>query len=401
MAWARSPRCTWRCGSPGSGSPSTPIASTPTTSSSGSPSSPPRSPSQAARPAHRPRRRRSPSPFAACFLIGRIILLLLLARAWRHVPDARPTITVYLASTAISAALWAVSMATGARCACCSGSRRLSADAAGPILATRRQDGAPLHIEHLPERFGLLVILVLGEAVGGAATGVHDARWTAPSVAVGIAGFVIAAALWWNYFDVTADHSEQELHDAEDTRTRSRQPQGRRSGRPWCAHRRTARPVRVRAPAAHRGHRHRRGRGRGPRVAPRRAVALRRRLDPGVRAGALPRRYRIDPRRNPPRVASDLAVAHSWRYRSSWWRRSPATRSRCCWSAGWPQSPPSSPPSAPPADGADDEAPHPRECRGRRAAQLPALASEFRLDLSRMVGVRPHPVPGRGGVETR
>ena len=59
-----------------------------------------------------------------------------------------------------------------------------------------------------PSDSACCVILVLGEAVGGAATGVHDAGWTAPSVAVGVAGFVIAAGLWWNYFDVTADHSE-------------------------------------------------------------------------------------------------------------------------------------------------------------------------------------------------
>jgi low temperature requirement protein LtrA len=157
------------------------------------------------------------TPFAACFLLGRIILLLLLARAWRHVHDARPTITVYLGSTGVSAALWAVSMGTTGTVRLLIWVAAVAADAAGPALATRREDRAPLHMEHLPERFGLLVILVLGEAVGGAATGVHDARWATPSIAIGITGFVIAAALWWNYFDITAEHSEQELHEAEDT----------------------------------------------------------------------------------------------------------------------------------------------------------------------------------------
>jgi len=36
------------------------------------------------------------TPFALCFLTGRVILLLLHLRAWRHVPEARPTIGVYL-----------------------------------------------------------------------------------------------------------------------------------------------------------------------------------------------------------------------------------------------------------------------------------------------------------------
>ena len=34
--------------------------------------------------------------------------------------------------------------------------------------------------------------------------------------AVGIMGFVVAAALWWNYFDVTAGHSEEELQESDE-----------------------------------------------------------------------------------------------------------------------------------------------------------------------------------------
>jgi low temperature requirement protein LtrA len=56
------------------------------------------------------------------------------------------------------------------------------------VLATRRKERAPLHMEHLPERFALLVILSLGKAVAGAATGVYDAKWADPSIAVGVSG---------------------------------------------------------------------------------------------------------------------------------------------------------------------------------------------------------------------
>lgn len=154
--------------------------------------------------------------FAVCFLAGRVVLLLLLARAWWHVVDARPTIGVYLGSTGASAVLWAVSVGVAGNARWLLWAAAVAVDAAGPVVATWREDRVPLHMEHLPERFGLLVILVLGEAVGGAATGVHDAKWVAPSVSVGVAGFVIAAALWWNYFDVTADHSEEELRNVED-----------------------------------------------------------------------------------------------------------------------------------------------------------------------------------------
>ena len=157
------------------------------------------------------------TPFVLSFLLGRVVLLLLLLRAWRHVPEARSTISVYLGSTAVSTVLWAASLPVGGSARWWFWAAAVAVDAAGPVIATWRKDSAPLHMEHLPERFGLFIILVLGEAVGGAATGVHDATWAGTAVAVGVVGFVIAAALWWNYFDVTASHSEEELQGEDDS----------------------------------------------------------------------------------------------------------------------------------------------------------------------------------------
>jgi low temperature requirement protein LtrA len=161
--------------------------------------------------------------FAASFLVGRVVLLLLHARAWRHVAEARSTVSIYLGATAVSTVLWAVSLGVEGNARFALWAAAVAVDALGPLVATWRGDRAPLHMEHLPERFGLFVILVLGEAVGGAATGVHDAKWAGASVAVGVAGFVIAAALWWNYFDVTASGSEEELQEGDD---RDDEPEG-------------------------------------------------------------------------------------------------------------------------------------------------------------------------------
>jgi low temperature requirement protein LtrA len=145
-----------------------------------------------------------------------VVLLVLHLRAWRHVEEARPTVAVYLGAAALTATLWAVSLAVGGAARWALWGVAIAVDVAGPIVATWRGDKTPLHMEHLPERFSLFVILVLGEAVGGAATGVHDAKWAGTPVAVGILGFVVAAALWWNYFDITANDSEQELHEHDD-----------------------------------------------------------------------------------------------------------------------------------------------------------------------------------------
>jgi low temperature requirement protein LtrA len=155
-------------------------------------------------------------PFAASFLAGRVLLFLLYVRAWRHVQDARPTIAVYLVCISISASLWMASLAASGPARYVCWGLAVLVDALGPLLATLRSDKLPLHIEHLPERFGLFVILVLGEAVGGTARGVHDAEWATASVLTALGGFVVAAAMWWIYFDVAAGASARRLEEADE-----------------------------------------------------------------------------------------------------------------------------------------------------------------------------------------
>jgi low temperature requirement protein LtrA len=154
-------------------------------------------------------------PFAACYLGNRLVLLALYVRAWRHVREARPTIAVYLIIVGVSAALWALSLVVPDPIRYVVWAIAVLVSAAGPVLATLRSDTAPLHVEHLPERFALLVILVLGEAVGGAARGVHDASWAPIAIAVGGLAFAIAAGMWWIYFDITTAISAPKLREVE------------------------------------------------------------------------------------------------------------------------------------------------------------------------------------------
>src|SRR5205823_866916 len=57
-----------------------------------------------------------------------------------------------------------------------------------------------VHPAHIPERFGLLVIIVLGEAVIAVVLGTATESWTAASSAAAFGGFVAAASIWWLYF---------------------------------------------------------------------------------------------------------------------------------------------------------------------------------------------------------
>jgi low temperature requirement protein LtrA len=153
--------------------------------------------------------------FAACYLLLRLVLVALYLRAWVHVRDERAAVTVYLAATAGTALLWVVSLMVPTPARYLLWAVAAVIDVAGPLAATALRRSLPLHMEHLPERFGLLVILVLGEMVGAVVVGIHDEHWAARPVALAAVAFVVAGALWWGYFDVGRDVSARRLQEAE------------------------------------------------------------------------------------------------------------------------------------------------------------------------------------------
>jgi len=57
------------------------------------------------------------------------------------------------------------------------------------------------HPEHLPERFGLFTIIVLGEAIVAVVDGVAEQQWEVKSAIAAVFGFAIAFSLWWMYFE--------------------------------------------------------------------------------------------------------------------------------------------------------------------------------------------------------
>jgi low temperature requirement protein LtrA len=77
----------------------------------------------------------------------------------------------------------------------------MAIELAMPIIGSRSLARTPVHPSHLPERFGLLTLIVLGEAIVSVAVGTEnlDLSQTLPLLAA-IGGFAIAACLWWLYF---------------------------------------------------------------------------------------------------------------------------------------------------------------------------------------------------------
>ncbi|MDP9792872.1 low temperature requirement protein LtrA [Catenuloplanes nepalensis] len=158
--------------------------------------------------------------FAIGYVIIRVALVAGYARAWRHVPAARPTARLYLIGHSLGALTWLVSLAVPEPGRYWLWGAGVLLDLVWPTAAARLKDAVPLHMEHLPERFGLFVILVLGESVAAVVTGLHDGAWKPAVVVTATAAFVVAAALWWIYFDLSGGAAKRRLAEEGDEVTK-------------------------------------------------------------------------------------------------------------------------------------------------------------------------------------
>ena len=79
---------------------------------------------------------------------------------------------------------------------------------AGPVYAETRTVGTPWHPHHIAERYGLMVIIALGEGMIGtmasmtAIVGPDGPGWSVDFVLVGLAGVALVFGMWWTYFTV-------------------------------------------------------------------------------------------------------------------------------------------------------------------------------------------------------
>jgi low temperature requirement protein LtrA len=151
--------------------------------------------------------------FVGCQLLLRATLVLQYRRAYRHVAGARPIARLYLVGAGVGALLWAVSLVVPRPVGFGLWAAAVLVEALVPLLATRHSTDVPLHVEHLPERFALFVILVLGESVAGIAHGLYDAAWAPSAIPVAVLSFVLAAALWWSYFDLAGARAKRLLNE--------------------------------------------------------------------------------------------------------------------------------------------------------------------------------------------
>ncbi|MEE9301851.1 MAG: low temperature requirement protein A [Alphaproteobacteria bacterium] len=138
--------------------------------------------------------------FALSYAAIRILLLASYVNSHRQIREVRPVTTVYLIGFGIGASLWLISAATPEPIRFVLWAAGILIDLATPWVGRRVLAAAPVHVEHLPERFGLFTIIVLGESVLAVVTAIAGIEWRGMTLATAGAGFAVAAGSWWFYF---------------------------------------------------------------------------------------------------------------------------------------------------------------------------------------------------------
>ena len=142
--------------------------------------------------------------FVASYVVLRSLMVALYLRSYRHAPNARPLIARYAAGYSLGIALWLASLALSAPGRYVLWGVALAWEYSLPVMFRRFHEAIPVSTSHVPERFALFTIIVLGETIVAVALGTAGSDWALEAAVAGALGFVAAAALWWIYFGTGA-----------------------------------------------------------------------------------------------------------------------------------------------------------------------------------------------------
>jgi low temperature requirement protein LtrA len=141
-----------------------------------------------------------PRGFILAFVVFHAIVVALFLRAARLYPGLHGFSIRYASGFGLAAAIWLVSLAFPEGMRPWVWAVALVVDLVTPWMAVLAAVERTFDVSHIPERYGLFTIIVLGEAIIAVARSMSEAEWTAAAVTTAVAGFAIAVVIWWAYF---------------------------------------------------------------------------------------------------------------------------------------------------------------------------------------------------------
>jgi low temperature requirement protein LtrA len=141
------------------------------------------------------------------YVVMRVAMLFQWWRAARHDPGRGTACRTYILSIGVAQVLWCAlalldfSVATTFALILVP----LLVEVAGPAYAELRRGGTPWHAHHIAERYGLMVIITLGEGMIGTMAAINVLAEDGLSVEIAVftlAGTALTFGIWWSYFVV-------------------------------------------------------------------------------------------------------------------------------------------------------------------------------------------------------
>jgi low temperature requirement protein LtrA len=139
--------------------------------------------------------------FALAYATIRVVMVVQYAFAWYYVPAARPITRRYFWGFLLAAVFWALSVLFGPPWRFILWGAGIAADFAVPLSAGQLHARFAPHTRHLPERFGLFTLIVLGETIVAVVAGLANHPWSWLDGLTGFLGLILAFSFWWLYFD--------------------------------------------------------------------------------------------------------------------------------------------------------------------------------------------------------
>ena len=154
--------------------------------------------------------------YLSFYVLIRVLLIMMYWRAAKHDPDSVPIakrlslgfsigIAISLSSLLFESPIRYVILYAG-----------IGIEILTPLLSRKVLKTVPVKSHHLPERFGLFTIILLGESVITIATKLNVTPWSIFTVAAAISGFFILTTIWWLYFNLMEKYIiGKELHTGQ------------------------------------------------------------------------------------------------------------------------------------------------------------------------------------------
>ena len=161
---------------------------------------------------------RSSAGFAAAYAIVRFLLVAQYLRA-RAIPESRRLTTAFAIGIGAAAVCWLVSAIVPPPARYWLWAIALLVDVATPIATAHLTVQAPPDAAHLPERYGLFTIILLGESLVAIMQGMESQDgWSVSAALSAFLGMLFAFLVWWWYFDGAHAAAERTIRSRRDAR---------------------------------------------------------------------------------------------------------------------------------------------------------------------------------------